>query len=280
VTGSGLIVETLAWLLVFAAAFAFAAGQGKLAAGLGLPALVLGGTEWLLPVLPGVGSASAQSASPTPPAPTTSTQAGAGSGDGFRSILVAALLLVALLAVVSGLWIARTMQRRATTRGRDADAAYPDSAYPGPAYLDLPGGQASPGEVERRLGPSRPLERLEPLGRWDGPQWERLGYRLSDLTRDFLSHVVPRPERKPKIDIRDPGVAWVIDGLLGAGDLMVAASGDDEPCVLAAAIREAERRWRIVRSRSSGPPVNAAGPDGDGDCPDRPGKSPFDRSTT
>jgi hypothetical protein len=86
------------------------------------------------------------------------------------------------------------------------------------------------------------------LDRWDGRRWDGLGLRLSDLARDFLGCVVPRPGQAPKVDIGDPDVAWVIDGLLGAGDLMVGAGGNDEPEVLAAAIREAERRWIITRS--------------------------------
>jgi hypothetical protein len=97
------------------------------------------------------------------------------------------------------------------------------------------------------------------LDRRDGVRWDGLGLRLTNLTRDFLGCVVPRPDRAPKIDIDDPGVAWVIDGLLGAGDLMVDADGSDEPGDLAAAILEAERRWIITRP-SQGERSVGAGP--------------------
>ncbi len=215
-TGPGLTVETFAWILFAAAALAFFTGQGKLALGLGLPALCLAGAAWLSPAPTGVGE----------PGP-----------EGVPAALPPLFpTFAAMFAAGLGLWAAHARWRRASTGGRATEVPYPDLTF----------GRALPDDETLHWF-------AEPLGRWDGRQWDGLCARLAEVTRDFLGYVVPKPGQPPKIDIHDPDVEWVIDGLLGAADLVVGASGDDEPQILAAAIREVERRWLMIRNRRDRP---------------------------
>jgi hypothetical protein len=212
VTGTGLSVEALAWSLFAAALLAFFTGQVKLALGMGLPGLCLAGIEWIFSASAG-GGEPAHRGVPAALPPTLPT---------FVVVFVACL----------GLWAAHARWRRDTTRGRVTEFPYPD----------LASGKASPGH-------GAVLGAVEPLGRWDGRQWDRQCARLADLTRDFLGYVVPRPGQPAKIDTRDPDVLLMIDSLLEAADLVVGASGDDDPQILADAIREIEWRWIMIRHR-------------------------------
>jgi hypothetical protein len=72
------------------------------------------------------------------------------------------------------------------------------------------------------------------------------------LMKEFLSSVVPRPGRPARIDLAAPGTAWFIAAFMDAADLLVGVGLQDPPNQLADAVREAERRWSVVRGGPSG----------------------------
>jgi hypothetical protein len=215
-TGAGLSVETFAWSLFAAALLAFFTGQARFALGLGIPAGALAVVEWLSPAPVGVGVAADQDVP-------------AGLPPALPTFAVA-------FAACLGLRLAWTRWRPRVKDGRSTELPYPD----------LVSGAAS-STASRGDGAIR--RDVEPLGRWDAVQWDNLNARLADLTRDFLGYVVPRPGQSPKIDLCDSDALLMIDCILGAADLVVGASGDDEPQVLAAAIRDMEWRWIVIRHR-------------------------------
>ncbi|EIV95316.1 hypothetical protein [Frankia sp. QA3] len=82
--------------------------------------------------------------------------------------------------------------------------------------------------------------------RFDPAGFEPLADRMALLLRDFLAAAVPRPDRPARLDLRAPATAWFVDAFTAASDLLVATSQADRPATLAAAVREAERRWGLL----------------------------------
>lgn len=109
----------------------------------------------------------------------------------------------------------------------------PDYPYPGdePGSGSFPG-HHSPGDAARRF---------------DHESFDRLSARMSLLLRDFLAHTVPRPERPAAVDLRAPATRWFVDAFTAASDLLIGTSQTDHPATLTAAVREAERRWLMLR---------------------------------
>jgi hypothetical protein len=69
---------------------------------------------------------------------------------------------------------------------------------------------------------------------------------MSALLHDFLAAAVPRPGRPARVDLRAPATSWFVDAFTAASDLLVGTSQTDRPDTLAAAVREAERRWALL----------------------------------
>lgn len=106
-------------------------------------------------------------------------------------------------------------------------------------------------------------------GRFDPAGFEPLADRMACLLREFLAAAVPRPGRPARLDLRAPATTWFVDAFTAASDLLVGTSQADRPETLAAAVREAERRWGLLDGWSrrpatyaDDPPAPARGPAG------------------
>ncbi len=113
--------------------------------------------------------------------------------------------------------------------------------------------------------------------RFDPAAFEPLADRMSCLLRVFLAAAVPRPDRPARLDLRAPATTWFVDAFTAASDLLVGLSQADHPETLAAAVREAERRWELIdawsreTAESTGGPPTPPGPAGSGHLrPDDP----------
>jgi hypothetical protein len=93
--------------------------------------------------------------------------------------------------------------------------------------------------------------------RFDPAAFEPLADRMSCLLRVFLAAAVPRPDRPARLDLRAPATSWFVDAFTAASDLLVGTSQADRPETLAAAVREAERRWGLIDawSRETAEPI-------------------------
>ncbi|WP_261566875.1 hypothetical protein [Frankia gtarii] len=109
--------------------------------------------------------------------------------------------------------------------------------------------------------------------RFDPTGFEPLADRMSRLLQDFLAAAVPRPGRPARLDLRAPATTWFVAAFTAASDLLIGTCQTDRPDTLAAAVREAERRWGLVdtwtreTARPTGSPPPPAEP-GDPDDPD------------
>ncbi|MCM3925203.1 hypothetical protein ND748_26495 [Frankia sp. AiPs1] len=128
---------------------------------------------------------------------------------------------------------------------------------------------AGPGRRPRapaRAAPVPPAGRpVRPPGRsgdgshrFDQAAFEPLADRMSCLLRAFLAAAVPRPDRPARLDLRAPATTWFVDAFTAASDLLVGTSQADRPESLAAAVREAERRWGLIDawSREAAEPLD------------------------
>lgn len=79
---------------------------------------------------------------------------------------------------------------------------------------------------------------------WDPVVWDALADRLSVLTRAFLAAVVPRVGRPVQAHPGESAAQEVMTALERAMDLLTGATLGDSPVALAAAVHEAELRWR------------------------------------
>ncbi|WP_207634260.1 hypothetical protein [Candidatus Frankia alpina] len=110
------------------------------------------------------------------------------------------------------------------------------------------------GRPRARRAAATPRTRPVPPSAWSGdaphrfdPTWfEPLADRMSRLLQDFLTAAVPRPGRPARIDLRAPSTTWFVDAFTAASDLLIGTCQTDRPDTLAAAVREAERRWGLV----------------------------------
>ncbi|MCK9895132.1 hypothetical protein [Frankia sp. AgB32] len=131
-------------------------------------------------------------------------------------------------------------------------------------------------------GPGRRRSHLPAAGQdpdrgttFDHVPFDSLSDRMSVLLRDFLAAAVPRPGRPARVDLRAPATDWFVDAFTAASDLLVGTCQTDCPDPLAAAVREAERRWMLLDGwtrLASGSGRAAPGPEpvGQGE-PDDPG---------
>ncbi|WP_261556221.1 hypothetical protein [Frankia tisae] len=103
----------------------------------------------------------------------------------------------------------------------------------------------------------------DPAHRFDPTGFEPLADRMTLLLQDFLAASVPRPGRPARIDLRAPATSWFVDAFTAASDLLIGTCQTDRPDTLAAAVREAERRWGLVDTwtRETGGPAGHDNPD-------------------
>jgi hypothetical protein len=82
---------------------------------------------------------------------------------------------------------------------------------------------------------------------WRKASCERLCARMTWLAREFIRAAVPRPGRPARIDLSDPDTRYFLDAFTAAADILVDQDQHLRPVRLTAAVREAERRWSLLR---------------------------------
>ncbi|CAJ65219.1 hypothetical protein FRAAL6596 [Frankia alni ACN14a] len=168
-------------------------------------------------------------------------------------------IVAILMVVVKALVDARLGPRG---RPRAPEAVGTPDARPVPP-------SAMRGTGVRRFAPAAFAPAAFDPAAFDPTAFDPLADRMSCLLRVFLAAAVPRADRPARLDLRAPATAWFVDAFTAATDLLIGVSQSDRPEILAAAVREAERRWRLIDAWSRetaeptgslpAPPPGAAG---------------------
>jgi hypothetical protein len=274
--GSGMSVGTPVAIGVGVTVLAGCFGRLKLAVCFALPTLLLAGVANALAWLLGRDGRTPETALPAPTPIPTVTPGSSGAvmphpagGGGAHSPPILSWSSVVLIGVVFVLLVGGGVAQSRRARGNAAGPPPRASRWP-LAYPDLPDGLDGTvdeifGHVDTPPPPGRqpavvatpprwPARRtharLGPAG-WHQGRVNRLSDRMSWLLREFVTSAVPRPGRPARIDLGAPGTAWFMDAFMAAADLLVGVGQEDPPNQLADAVREAERRWSVVRGSPS-----------------------------
>jgi hypothetical protein len=163
----------------------------------------------------------------------------------------AALLALSalLLAVPVGLYAVAVRRPSGSAARRRADSGdpmpppYPDLLSPEPGADGL-GTAGSVRPAGRQGGLTPAGHRWPALAMATGTHVDQLAYRLHWVARDYLRETLPRPNQPARVD---EDALRVSEALETAIELMLRPEHERRPGELAAAVREAERRWRAVR---------------------------------
>lgn len=268
VPGSEISVGTLVAIGVGLTVLTAGVGRLRIALLLALPTLLLAGAAGILSWL--TGGVSRGTADPerleqgtSGVFSTTPAVAGADASDGFPWSTLLLALLGIVLTLVAGLGAAVRARRGASGDGitdfhgpPGAGFTYPDLAVGLDVDLGVEDERAKRPEPPTSRGRPRSMDGLprERTGatssnipeRWDHARYDRLAARMDVMRREFLRCVVPRPGRPARVDLLSPRSQWFTEAFSAAADLLVGVSQTDHPDRLAGAVREAERRWRII----------------------------------
>jgi hypothetical protein len=287
--GSGLSVGTPVAVGIGVTVIAACLGRLKLAVCVALPTLLVAGAANVLAWLLGRDGRTSETALPTStptltPTPTPTLTPGGGAAHHSAAAATTGTTVggahvppiiswpsVVLIGIIFVLLVGGGVAQAVRARREAADS--PPRASQSPVvYPDLPddldesfdeildrvdaptpppGRQAAVAATPRWRRPGAAHAHLGP-DCWNRGRVNRLCDRMSWLRGEFLTSVVPRPGRPARIDLRAPGTAWFVDAFVAAADLLVAAGQQDPPNQLADAVREAERRWSVVRGHPCG----------------------------
>jgi hypothetical protein len=276
--GAGMSVGTPVAIGAGVMVLAACLGRLKLAVCVALPTLLLAGVGNALVWLPGRNGRTSGTALPAPtPMPTVTpgtspnpaAVAGSGGGGAHSPPIISwsSLVLIGIVFVLLvGGGVAQSRRARRNAAGPPPRLSRSPLVYP-----DLPDGlDGSVDEILYHVDTPSPPVRLPAAGAtspwrhagrtpvqlgpagWHQGRVNRLSARMTWLLREFMTSVVPRPGRPARIDLAAPDTAWFIDAFLTAADLLVGVGLQDPPNQLADAVREAERRWSVVRGRACG----------------------------